>query len=103
MLFPCTVLRSCPITQHLSTQASKIPVYRAVGRSVKDDDLVPSYAAGMERVYREKYALMIWDISYTMNYGQDCRTFMLPESYLPIHTSFALAKDSPLTPVMNKV
>ncbi|XP_070000318.1 probable glutamate receptor [Penaeus vannamei] len=83
--------------------ASKIPVYRAVGRSVKDDDLVPSYAAGMERVYREKYALMIWDISYTMNYGQDCRTFMLPESYLPIHTSFALAKDSPLTPVMNKV
>ncbi|XP_042873579.1 uncharacterized protein LOC122254125 [Penaeus japonicus] len=57
----------------------------------------------MERVYREKYALMIWDISYTMNFGHDCRAFMLPESYFPIHTSFALAKGSPFIPIMNKV
>lgn len=65
--------------------------------------MVTSYTEGMERVFGERYALMIWEVFYSLNYGQDCRAFVLPVSYFPIYTSFGLSKDSPLVPIMNKV
>ncbi|XP_042892008.1 probable glutamate receptor [Penaeus japonicus] len=82
---------------------SKTPLYQKIWRSTKDEDLVTSYTEGMERVFSERYALMIWEVFYSLNYGQDCRAFVLPVSYFPIYTSFGLAKESPLVPIMNKV
>ncbi|XP_069974767.1 uncharacterized protein [Penaeus vannamei] len=38
-----------------------------------------------------------------MNYGHDCRVFMLPARYFSTYTSFALPRDSPLVPLMNKL
>lgn len=84
-------------------QDSKTPLYQKIWRSTKDEDLVTSYTEGMERVFSERYALMIWEVFYSLNYGQDCRAFVLPVSYFPIYTSFGLAKESPLVPIMNKV
>ncbi|XP_063600691.1 probable glutamate receptor [Penaeus indicus] len=81
---------------------SKTPLYQKLWQETKDEDLVTSYTEGMERVFSERYALMIWEVFYSLNYGQDCRAFVLPVSYFPIYTSFGLSKDSPLVPIMNK-
>ncbi|XP_047488127.1 probable glutamate receptor [Penaeus chinensis] len=70
---------------------------------LKDEDLVASYTVGMERVLREKYALLISEVFYALNFGRHCKVFMLPAVYFPNYLSFALPKDSPLVPILNKV
>ncbi|XP_069974834.1 glutamate receptor ionotropic, delta-1-like [Penaeus vannamei] len=68
---------------------------------MKDEDLVLSPEEGMERVLKGDYAFMEWEFYYNLNFGDECGAFLLPASYFPDYTSFALRKGSPLVPVMN--
>lgn len=68
-----------------------------------EEDLVLNYKEGMERVYSESYALLMWEVYYELNHGNDCGVFLIPAPYFPIHTSFAMRKASPLVPILNKV
>ncbi|XP_063600692.1 glutamate receptor ionotropic, kainate 5-like [Penaeus indicus] len=87
----------------LSRPDSQSPLYQSVWRRLKDEDLVASYTDGMERVLREKYALLISEVFYALNFGRHCKVFMLPAVYFPNYLSFALPKGSPLGPILNKV
>ncbi|XP_042873441.1 probable glutamate receptor [Penaeus japonicus] len=82
---------------------SKNPLHQSVWRRMKEDDLAITATQGMERVYEEKYALMLWGIYFQVNYAHDCRVFTLPKGYFPTYTSFAITKGSPLVPVLNKL
>lgn len=82
---------------------SQSPLYQSVWRRMRDEDLAPSYTVGMERVLGEKYALLISEVFFMLNYGHDCRLFMLPAVYFPNYLTFALPKNSSLVPIFNKV
>ncbi|ROT84725.1 putative glutamate receptor ionotropic, delta-1 isoform X2 [Penaeus vannamei] len=82
---------------------SSNPLLQEVWRNIEEEDLSPTAPAGMERVREGDYALMLWELFFDMNYGHDCRVFMLPARYFSTYTSFALPRDSPLVPLMNKL
>ncbi|XP_063600734.1 glutamate receptor 1-like [Penaeus indicus] len=82
---------------------SKNPLHQSVWRRMEEEDLALTAQDGMNRVYSENYALMLWGIYFKVNYAQDCRVFTLPTGYFPTYTSFALTKGSPLVPVFNKL
>ncbi|XP_037803358.1 probable glutamate receptor [Penaeus monodon] len=85
-------------------QDSKSDVIQKVWKSIDvDNDLVIDYEEGMQRVYRDSYALLMWEVYYELNHGNDCGVFLLPAPYFPIHTSFAMRKASPLVPILNKI
>ncbi|XP_047488283.1 glutamate receptor 1-like isoform X1 [Penaeus chinensis] len=82
---------------------SSNPLLQEVWRNIEEEDLSPTTTAGMERVREDEYALMVWELFFDINYGHDCRLFMLPARYFLTYTSFAFPKDSPLVPLMNKL
>ncbi|XP_042855749.1 uncharacterized protein LOC122242520 [Penaeus japonicus] len=82
---------------------SKNPLFQDVWRNIAEEDLSASASAGMERVQEGDYALMLWELFFDINYGHDCRVFLLPARYFPTYTSFAMPRDSPLVPLMNKL
>ncbi|XP_047488129.1 glutamate receptor ionotropic, kainate 1-like [Penaeus chinensis] len=85
-------------------QDSKSDVIQKVWKSIDvDNDLVIDYEEGMQRVYKDSYALLMWEVYYELNHGNDCGVFLLPAPYFPIHTSFAMRKASPLVPILNKI
>lgn len=88
---------------HPFLQDSSNPLLQEVWSNIKEEDLSPTAPAGMERVREGDYALMLWELFFDMNYGHDCRVFMLPARYFSTYTSFALPRDSPLVPLMNKL
>ncbi|XP_042893583.1 glutamate receptor-like [Penaeus japonicus] len=77
--------------------------YQRMWRSVADDDLVGSEEEGVARARRGGYAYLAWEIFFRLRYGDDCRLIELPASYFPDYASFAVTKNSPLVPVMNKM
>lgn len=87
----------------LFLQDSSNPLLQEVWRNIKEEDLSPTATAGMERVREDEYAFMLWELFFDMNYGHDCRVFMLPARYFSTYTSFAFPRDSPLVPLMNKL
>ncbi|XP_037803575.1 uncharacterized protein LOC119597997 [Penaeus monodon] len=82
---------------------SKNPLHQSVWHRMREEDLSLTAQDGMDRVYNENYAFMLWGIYFRVNYAQDCRVFTLPTGYFPTYTSFALTKGSPLVPVFNKL
>ncbi|XP_037803577.1 uncharacterized protein LOC119597999 [Penaeus monodon] len=82
---------------------SKNPLHQSVWHRMREEDLSLTAQDGMDRVYSENYAFMLWGIYFRVNYAQDCRVFTLPTGYFPTYTSFALTKGSPLVPVFNKL
>ncbi|XP_069981126.1 glutamate receptor ionotropic, delta-1 [Penaeus vannamei] len=71
--------------------------------TLKAEDTVDSTEEGMRRIYRERYAFLVWELFHTLNYQGDCESYLLPQKYFTDHASFVLAKGSPLTPLFNNV
>ncbi|XP_047480180.1 probable glutamate receptor [Penaeus chinensis] len=78
-------------------------LYQLVWQSVTDEELVESEYEGVAKALRGKHAYLAWEIFFRLRYGGDCRLIELPVSYFPDYASFAVAKDSPLVPVLNKI
>ncbi|XP_047488084.1 probable glutamate receptor [Penaeus chinensis] len=93
-------LKGSSLTDRLN---SPNPLYQAISKRMKDEDYVLSPEEGMERVLEGNYAFMEWEFFYNLNYANECGAFLLPASYFPDYTSFALTKGSPLVPVMNAI
>ncbi|XP_042883099.1 uncharacterized protein LOC122260068 [Penaeus japonicus] len=82
---------------------SENPLYRSIYNKLKPEDNVGSSKEGMERIMREKYAFLVWELYYTLNHQGDCDKFMLSKIYFPDHISFLMRKGSPLTPILNNI
>ncbi|XP_053642597.2 probable glutamate receptor [Cherax quadricarinatus] len=67
------------------------------------DGIVESMDEGIERVLKEAYVFMEWEVTLFYKFGQDCRLYRLPTGYFPAQASFALKKGSPLVPVFNNL
>ncbi|XP_063600731.1 probable glutamate receptor [Penaeus indicus] len=84
-------------------QNSKNPLYRSIYQKIKPEDTVTSTAEGMRRIFRERYAFLVWELYYTLNHQGGCDNYLLPQKYFTDHASFILTKGSPLTPIFNNV
>ncbi|XP_047487922.1 probable glutamate receptor [Penaeus chinensis] len=82
---------------------SKNPLYQAIYQKLKPEDTVASTTDGMRRVFRERYAFLIWELYYDLNHQGGCDNYLLPQKYFTDHASFILTKGSPLTPIFNNV
>nr|XP_027227006.1 uncharacterized protein LOC113818977 [Penaeus vannamei] len=83
--------------------SSTTPLYRSIYQSLKAEDTVGSTEEGMRRIYRERYAFLVWELFHTLNYQGDCESYLLPQKYFTDRASFVLAKGSPLAPLFNNV
>ncbi|XP_037803579.1 glutamate receptor-like [Penaeus monodon] len=84
-------------------QNSKNRLYQSVYQKIKPEDTVSSTKDGMRRIFRERYAFLVWELYYTLNNQGGCDNYLLPQRYFTDHASFILTKGSPLTPIFNNV
>lgn len=85
---------------------STIPAYRKIWDKVAANDmeaLILTMEEAEARVLSKPYLMIASEISILHTFGQDCRIYILPNSFFPKQRSFVLRKGSPLIPILNKV
>lgn len=88
------------------SQMSTIPAYRKIWDKVAANDmeaLILTMEEAEARVLSKPYLMIASEISILHTFGQDCRIYILPNSFFPKQRSFVLRKGSPLIPILNKV